>query len=60
MTDNEWDIMLTSKSLCSKVFALLASLSEILKLKLCICIIFMFVLLTQILFMKLSRHINLV
>ena len=42
MTDNEWDIMLISKSLCSKVFALLASLSEILKLKLCICIIFMF------------------
>ena len=36
MMDNECNI----KSLCSKAFALLASLSEILKLELCICIIF--------------------
>lgn len=41
MMPNEYDIILISKSLCSKDSALLNS-SEILKLKLCICIICMF------------------
>lgn len=39
--DNEQNIILISKSLCSKVFALWAFFSEILKLKLYKCVIFM-------------------